>query len=166
MEGFRIVSTDEVQRGLDRDSGLHLLNVQTGRSFTGELIPGSRRLPVDRIGAQSFAVSKDAEIVTYCGGPKCSHGEEAARKLVALGYTNVAVYKEGLEGWKAAGNEIVASQPLPVHAHLSAPAVPGYWTERAARGTTQQTFKKLARRDSNAGPPGLEAPLSPGALSD
>ena len=113
MESFRVVSTGEVQRRLDRDSGLHLLNVQTGRSFAGKLIPGSRRLPVDRIGAQPFAVSKDAEIVTYCGGPQCSDGAEAARKLVALGYTNVAVYREGLEGWKAAGNEIVAPQPLP-----------------------------------------------------
>ena len=42
MEGLRIVSTAELQRRLDRDSGLHLLNVQTGRLFTGELIPGSR----------------------------------------------------------------------------------------------------------------------------
>ena len=113
MEGFRTVSTDELLRRLDRDSGLHLLNAQTGQWFTGELIPGSRRLPLDRIGAQSFALSKDAEIVTYCGGPQCSQSAEAARKLVALGYTNVAVYKEGLEGWKAAGNEIVAPQPLP-----------------------------------------------------
>ena len=113
MNDLRIVSTDELQRRLDRDNGLHLLNVQTGRSFTGELIPGSRRLPVDRIGAQPFAVSKDAEIVTYCGGPQCSEGAEAARKLVALGYTNVAVYKEGLEGWTTAGNEIIALQPLP-----------------------------------------------------
>jgi rhodanese-related sulfurtransferase len=113
MEGLRFVSTDELQRRLDRDSGLHLLNVQTGRSFTGVLIPGSRRLPVDRIGVQPFEVSKDAEIVTYCGGPQCSQSAEAARKLVALGYTNVAVFKEGLEGWKAAGNEIVAPQPLP-----------------------------------------------------
>jgi rhodanese-related sulfurtransferase len=110
---FRTVSTDELQRRLDRDSGLHLLNVQTGQWFTGELIPGSRRLPLDRIGAQPFAVSKDAEIVTYCRGPQCSQGVEAAGKLVDLGYTNVAVYREGLEGWKVAGNEIVAPQLLP-----------------------------------------------------
>ena len=64
MDDLRVVSTDELQRRLDRDSGLRLLNVPTVRSFTGELIPGSRRLPVDRIGAQPFAVSKDAEIVT------------------------------------------------------------------------------------------------------
>jgi rhodanese-related sulfurtransferase len=110
---LRTVSTDELQRRLDRDSGLHLLNVQTGQWFSGELIPGSRRVPLDRIGTQSLLVSKDAEIVTYCGGPQCSQGVEAARKLVDLGYTNVAVYEEGLEGWKAAGNEIVAPQPLP-----------------------------------------------------
>jgi rhodanese-related sulfurtransferase len=78
-DDVRIISTDELQRRLDRDNGLHLLNVQTGRSFTGELIPGSRRLPVDRIGAQPFAVSKDAEIVTYCAGSQCSESAEAAR---------------------------------------------------------------------------------------
>ena len=113
MDNLRIISTEQLQRRLDRDSGLHLLNVQTGRSFTGELIPGSRRLPVDRIGVQPFAVSRDAEIVTYCGGPQCSEGAEAARKLIALGYTNVAVYREGLEGWNTAGNEIVVLQLPP-----------------------------------------------------
>jgi hypothetical protein len=33
--------------------------------------------------------------------------------LLDLGYTNVHVYKEGLEGWKAAENEIVTPQPIP-----------------------------------------------------
>ena len=113
MGEFRTISTDELQRRLDRDSGLHLLNVQTGQGFTGELIPGSRRVPLDRIGAQPLRVSKDAEIVTYCGRPQCSQSTEAARQLVDLGYTNVAVYRDGLEGWKAAGNEVVAPQPLP-----------------------------------------------------
>ena len=113
MAEFRNVSTNELQRRLDRDSGLHLLNVQTGQWFTGELIPGSRRVPLDRLGVQSLPVSRDAEIVTYCGGPQCSQSVEAARKLVDLGYSNVAVYKDGLQGWKAAGNEIVGPQHLP-----------------------------------------------------
>ena len=109
----RTVSTDELRTRLDRDSGLHLLNVQTDQWFTGELIPGSRRVPLDRIGEQSVRLSKDAEIVTYCGGLQCPQSSEAAHKLVALGYTNVSVYKSGLEGWKTAGNEIVSPQPVP-----------------------------------------------------
>ena len=113
MSNVRTLSTDELRQRLDRDSGLHLLNVQTDQWFTGELIPGSRRVPLDTLGEQSVRLPKDAEIVTYWGGPQCSQGPEAARKLADLGYTNVSVYKDGLEGWKTAGNEVVTPQPVP-----------------------------------------------------
>ena len=116
MNNVSEVTTEELQKGLDRDNGLHLLNVQTDRFFTGELIPGSRRVPLDAIVAGFLDlsnVSKDAEIVTYCTGPGCSQSVEAARKLADLGYTNVRAYTEGLEGWKAAGKEIVSPAPAP-----------------------------------------------------
>jgi hypothetical protein len=50
----------------DRDSGLHLLNVQTDQFFIGELIPGSRRVPLDTIAPGAPDLPKDAAIVTYC----------------------------------------------------------------------------------------------------
>ena len=113
MKDVRTLSTQELQQRLDRDSGLHVWNVQTSQWFSGELIPGSRRVPLDTIEHDTRSVSKDAEIVTYCGGPACPQSSEAARKLTDLGYTNVHVYKDGLEGWKAAGNEIVKPEPAP-----------------------------------------------------
>lgn len=113
MNDVRTISTQELQRRLDRDSGLHLWNVQTNRWFTGELIPGSRRVPLDTIEHDTRSVSKDAEIVVYCGGAACSQSREAARRLADVGYTNVRVFKDGLEGWKAAGNEIVTPELLP-----------------------------------------------------
>ena len=113
MNDLRTLSTEELQQRLDRDSGLHVWNVQTNHFFNGELIPGSRRIPLDSIERETVAVSKDAAIVTYCGGPQCSQSADAARKLLDLGYTDVHVYKDGLEGWKAAGNEIVTPQPMP-----------------------------------------------------
>lgn len=113
MSEVRTLSTDELRRELDRDNGLHVLNVQTHAVFTGALIPASRHIPVNTIGTTPITVSKDAAIVTYCGGPQCSQSTEAARKLTTLGYTNVRVYSEGLEGWMAAGNEIVRLHPMP-----------------------------------------------------
>ena len=52
MNDVRVLSTAELQQGLDRDSGLHVVNVQTDQFFAGELIPGSRRIPArwDRAG--------------------------------------------------------------------------------------------------------------------
>ncbi len=46
---------------------------------------------------------KDAEIVVYCGGPKCPQSRMAAEKLAKLGFENVRAYEGGLEEWKAAG---------------------------------------------------------------
>lgn len=113
MNDVRTLSTAELQQGLDRDNGLHVLNVQTDQFFAGELIPGSRRVPLDALGPGALDLAKDAEIVTYCAGPACSQGTEAAHKLAELGYTNVRTYPDGLEGWKAAGNKIVSPQLVP-----------------------------------------------------
>lgn len=110
MNNIGALTTAELQQDLNRD-GLHVLNVQTDKVFGGELIPGSQRVPLDAIGPGIPGLAKDAEIVTYCGGPACSQSIEAANKLTELGYTNVRAYREGLEGWKAAGNGIVASTP-------------------------------------------------------
>lgn len=113
MNDVRTLSTAELQQGLDRDNGLHVLNVQTDQFFAGELIPGSRRVPLDALGPGALDLAKDAEIVTYCAGPACSQSTEAAHRLAELGYTNVRTYPDGLEGWKAAGNKIVSPQLVP-----------------------------------------------------
>ena len=69
MKAVHTISTRELQQGLDRDSGLHVLNLQTDRFFTGELIPGSRRITLNHIEQGTKHPSKDAKIVTYCAGP-------------------------------------------------------------------------------------------------
>jgi rhodanese-related sulfurtransferase len=48
----------------------------------------------------------NAEIVVYCGGPKCPLSHMAVEKLVKFGYENVRAYEGGLEEWKAAGLRI------------------------------------------------------------
>ena len=113
MKDVRVSSTAELQQGLDRDNGLHVLNVQTDQFFAGELIPGSRRIPLDRLEQGVKELPKDAEIVTYCAGPACSQSTQAAQTLTGLGYTNVRAYTDGLEGWKAAGRQTAQLQPTP-----------------------------------------------------
>lgn len=113
MTDIRTISTIELRQGLDRGDSLQFWNVQSDTSFTGEIIPGSRRMPLDRLERDSAGVSKDTEIVAYCGGPQCSQSTEAAQKLTSLGYTNVRTYTAGLEGWKAAGYAVDAhKQPV------------------------------------------------------
>lgn len=49
---------------------------------------------------------KNAPIVAYCGGPKCTAWEEAAAEAQKLGYTNVKHYKGGIKNWKEAGEKL------------------------------------------------------------
>jgi len=87
-------------------AGLSLSSGRPGRQVVkGETIPGSRRVPLDKIGNEmrSTNLPKSAEIVVYCGGPKCPPSRMAADKLLKLGYENLRAYEGGLEEWKDAG---------------------------------------------------------------
>ena len=105
-----ISTTDLAQRVRD-DIGLHVWNVLTDDYFKGELIPGSRRVPVDRLGeaVRRSSLAKDAAIVVYCAGPNCPASRQAAEKLTALGYTRVEAYEGGIEAWKQAGHGLVGT---------------------------------------------------------
>jgi rhodanese-related sulfurtransferase len=105
------ITTDALAQRANDDVGLHLWNVLTDDYFEGELIPGSRRVPVDRLGEalRRSSLSKDAAVVVYCAGPACPQSRQAAEKLAAFGYPRVAVYEGGLEAWKQAGLGIVGT---------------------------------------------------------
>jgi rhodanese-related sulfurtransferase len=85
--------------------------VLTDEWFTGQLIPGSRRVPLDQVGREQAALGlpKDTTIVVYCTGLSCPQSHQAAEKLVQFGFTNVWFYAEGLEGWTSAGHAVAPS---------------------------------------------------------
>ena len=108
MAEVKIISTEQLQNRLQKGGEFHFWNVLTDEYFHGELIPGSRRVPLDRIGREvsTGQLPKDAEIIVYCAGPSCPQSILAAEKLISLGYLNVKAYEGGLEHWKGAGNKV------------------------------------------------------------
>ena len=109
MADIRVIATTKLRDRLARDhEGPQLWNVLTDQYFHGEMIPGSRRVPLDTLGREvaETALPKDAEIIVYCAGPTCPQSRAAAEKLAHFGYTNVQAYEGGLEQWKAAGFEV------------------------------------------------------------
>ena len=54
---------------------------------------------------------RDVPIVTFDNGEGLA--EQAAERLLAMGYTDVAVFAGGLEGWKAAGGEVFIDVNVP-----------------------------------------------------
>ena len=105
------ITTAELAQRVRDDVGLHLWNVLTDDYFKGELIPGSRRVPVDRLGdaLRRSSLAKDAAIVVYCAGPVCAQSRQAAENLAAFGYGRVEVYEGGLEEWTQAGFGVVGT---------------------------------------------------------
>jgi rhodanese-related sulfurtransferase len=108
MATVKTISTEKLQERLEQGNSLHFWNVLTDGYFKGEMIPGSRRVPLDTIGREESETQspKGEEIIVYCGGPKCPQSLQAAQKLMDLGYRNVKAYEGGLEEWKNAGNKI------------------------------------------------------------
>jgi rhodanese-related sulfurtransferase len=108
MSTVNTIALAELDALLREDGQLEFWNVLTDEYFNGELIPGSRRVPLERVGreAQGANLAKDAEIVVYCAGPHCPQSGYAAEKLRSLGYTNVRAYEGGLEEWKGLGREV------------------------------------------------------------
>lgn len=105
---IQTISTENLEQRLQKGGELQFWNVLTDDYFKGEMIPGSRRVPLDKIGREvhDAKLSKGSEIVVYCAGPKCPQSAMAAQKLTDLGFTNVRAYEGGLEDWKNAGHSI------------------------------------------------------------
>ena len=102
------ITVEQLAEALETNAVAELWNVLTDDYFTGELIPGSRRLPLDQLvhGVRSLGTATDAAIVVYCSGPACPQSRAAAAKLATLGYTNVRAFEGGLQVWKEAGHEV------------------------------------------------------------
>ena len=108
MAELKTITTEGLKERLGRGGGFEFWNVLTDDYFNGEMIPGSRRVPLDRVGREvaGGAVAKDAEVVVYCAGPGCPQSRHAAEKLTELGFANVRAYEGGIEEWKQAGHEV------------------------------------------------------------
>jgi len=85
---------------------------ETAHATTGHPLFAAN-LPLARIETEAAArlPRRDAPIVTIDGGEGLA--EKAAEKLTALGYSNVAVFKGGIEGWRAAGGELFGDINVP-----------------------------------------------------
>jgi rhodanese-related sulfurtransferase len=105
----RTITAAELEQHLRDDVGLHAWNVLTDEWFKGELIPGSRRVPLDHLGEAALrsSLSIDVPIVVYCAGPSCPQAPMAAEQLATLGYSHVTLFEGGLEAWSRAGHRLM-----------------------------------------------------------
>ncbi len=60
--------------------------------------------------AELLGDDKDKLVVAYCGGPKCSAYQRAAKAAKDAGFTNVKHLSAGISGWKAAEKATEAAE--------------------------------------------------------
>ncbi len=53
--------------------------------------------------SKELPAKKDAQLVFYCANTKCTASDAAAKRATEAGYTDVNVLRDGIAGWKGAG---------------------------------------------------------------
>jgi rhodanese-related sulfurtransferase len=91
---------------LDEFDQLVLVEALSPAHYDQGHLPGAIRLDGRPTLDEAVALLPDlnARIVVYCSGIGCTRSEVTARALLALGYSDVAVYRGGKTEWFEAGH--------------------------------------------------------------
>jgi rhodanese-related sulfurtransferase len=105
---FKTIGTDDLAKKLAGPASSRdfvLVDARTQVEFSESHIEGAVLLPARLVATKLPALAKNRQqqVVFYCNGPNCTKTVKAAKAAVAIGYTNVVEYKEGLPGWAKAG---------------------------------------------------------------
>jgi rhodanese-related sulfurtransferase len=100
------ISQDELKQAI-ADKSVVLLDANGTSSYQEGHIPGAIDFAAqeDHL-ASLLPADKNALVVAYCGGEKCTAYEAAAAAAVKLGYTNVKHFSPGISGWKSSGEKV------------------------------------------------------------
>lgn len=103
---YRPITRHELEELLAVEAPPVLIDALPQGYYEREHLPGAINLTeseVDRL-APSVLPDLDRTLVTYCANEACPNSKAVARRLVALGYTDVRTYAGGFQDWVEAGN--------------------------------------------------------------
>jgi rhodanese-related sulfurtransferase len=107
------ITREELKAKLDRGEDVVLVEALPPMYYEDAHLPGALNLPHDRVDelAPTLLPDKSAQIVVYCANAPCQNSGIAARRLLALGYTNVLDYDDGKQDWIEAGLPVERGAP-------------------------------------------------------
>ncbi len=106
------VSVEETHQLLQKREPIVLLDIREKEEIPLGYIRGAVFLPQGLLSEklESLLPDKNASVVVYCAGGIRSLA--AAKLMKEKGYTHVSSMAKGIEGWKAAGYEVVSDSEL------------------------------------------------------
>jgi rhodanese-related sulfurtransferase len=100
------IKIDELKSAI-KSHQVTLLDANGTDSFKEGHIPGAIDFSTHRAKlANVLPKDKEALIVAYCGGPKCTAYKAAAQAAEKLGYKNVKHLAAGISGWRDSGQKV------------------------------------------------------------
>lgn len=113
---MKTISTIELHARMNRGP-VALFDVRGDVVYESGHIPGAKTAPLGSLGFRvARLMNPDSFVAVYSQGGECSLSREASERLEGLGLSNVYVYSDGVDGWRAAGFEIIESVGARVHA--------------------------------------------------
>lgn len=105
-----MIKRDDLKSSLN---DVTLVNALSEKSFERSRVKGSLNITKDNVAkvAPEVLKDKDAKIVVYCMNEKCHASDAVGAELKKLGYTNVSIYREGLQDLIANGFDVEGSNP-------------------------------------------------------
>jgi rhodanese-related sulfurtransferase len=105
-----------VIKALHDANGAVFLDARSAEEYAAGHIPGAISMPFDDVFKKPDLAKnlddKGKPIVTYCDGGDCELSKDLAFSLIDNGHKKVVFFKDGLPGWKSAGNPVnTGSQP-------------------------------------------------------
>ena len=100
------VSPTELATMLDAGAVAVDANSADTRTSAG-IVPGAILLSGYEFESSELPADTNTELVFYCYSEQCSAAPQAAGHAMELGYTNVSVMPQGIQGWTEAGYETV-----------------------------------------------------------
>jgi len=109
---LQAIDCDELRRMLDAGEPIVLVDALPPISYADSHLPGAINLPPEQVDASVVRrlVDPDVQVVVYCSGPDCDSSHETAKRLAALGYTNVRRYAGGKNEWRRRGYPLERAQ--------------------------------------------------------
>lgn len=99
-----LITRDELRDAIAADAAI-VVDALPASYYAQAHLPGALNLVADEVAERAAALlpDRDAAIVTYCSNASCGNSQDVASRLENLGYSNVRMYRDGIQGWVEAG---------------------------------------------------------------
>lgn len=106
------ISTSAVTDAYDAGN-VQMVDARSEMDFAMGHIPGAINVPSSTAegGAVGFSgiLDKSLPVIVYCDGLTCGKSLIVAKRLIELGFRDVSVYTDGIDGWLSAGRDLEAN---------------------------------------------------------